>query len=114
MPNATVPAAAGRMPKFNRSQIMRDAWAIYRRMTRTACPSTAAGRRKWFANALRGAWEAAKQTAAEAIKTPAERVAERVEALKAAILTLDCKPFGVRIGVERRALVAELATLEAV
>ena len=113
MPNAPVPAAAGGMSKFNRSQIMRDAWAIYRHMTRSARPSTAAGRRNWFARALRGAWETAKQAAAEALKTASQRAAERVAVLKAEIFALDCKPFGIRIGAERTVLSTELATLEA-
>lgn len=97
---------------FNRSEIMKAAWTIYRHMTRTARPSTVAGRRKWFANALRGAWEAAKQAAAEAVKTAADRAADKVAALKAEILNLDCKPFGIRIVAERRALAAELSKLE--
>lgn len=114
MPNAPVPAAAGGMPKFNRSQIMRDAWAIYRNMTRTARPNTVAGRRKWFANALRGAWEAVKQAAAEALKNASQRAADRLAALRTEILVLDCKPFGIRIGAERAALSVKLANLEAV
>lgn len=113
MPNAPVPAAAGGMPKFSRSQIMRDAWAIYRNMTRTARPNTVAGHRKWLANALRGAWEVAKQAAADVIKTASQCAAERIAALKTEILVLDCKPFGLRIGAERAALTAELANLEA-
>ncbi|WP_439625890.1 hypothetical protein [Shinella sp.] len=91
---------------------MKSAWAIYRHMTRTARPSTASGRRKWFANALHSAWEVAKQAAAEAIKTAALRVADQVAALKAEILNLDCKPFGIRIAAERRALAVELSKLE--
>lgn len=113
MPNTPVPAAAGGMPKFNRSQIMRNAWAIYRNMTRTARPNAAAVRRKWFANALRGAWESAKQAAAEALKTASQRAADRIAALKAEIFALDCKPFGIRIGSERAALSVELSKLEA-
>lgn len=111
MPNAPVPAAAGGMPKFSLSQIMRDAWAIYRNMTRMARPSTAAGRRKWFANALRGAWETAKQAAAEAIKTTSQRAAERVEQIKAQMLNLDMRSFRHSITDDRKALVAELVAL---
>jgi hypothetical protein len=88
---------------FNRSEIMKAAWTIYRNMTRTARPNTVAGRRKWFANALRSVWAAAKQAAADAIKTASQRAAKRIAALKAEILVLDCKPFGIRIGTERKA-----------
>jgi len=111
MPNAPVPAAAGGMPKFSRSQIMCDAWAIYRQMTRNARPSSAAGRRKWFANALRAAWENAKQAAAEAIKTVSQRAADRVEQIKAQMHALDMRTFRHSITSDRKALVAELASL---
>lgn len=111
MPNAPVPATAGGMPKFSRSQIMCDAWAIYRRMTRNARPSSAVGRRKWFANALRGAWEKAKQAAADAIKTASQRAAERVEQIKAQMHALDMRTFRLSILDERKALAFELAAL---
>lgn len=111
MPSTPVPVTAEGMPKFDRSQIMKAAWTIYLHMTRTIRTSTVAGRCKWFANALRGAWEQAKQAAAEAVITASQRAA-RVEALKAEILTLDCKPFGIRIGAERAAaIITEIEAL---
>jgi len=93
---------------LNRSQLMKAAWAIYRNMTRTARPSTIAGRCKWFANALRCAWGKAKQAAAEAIKTASQRAAERVEQIKAQMHNLDMRPFRHSITNDRKALVAEL------
>jgi hypothetical protein len=111
MPNAFVPATAGGMPKFSRLQIMRDAWTIYRQMTRNARPSNVAGRRRWFANALRGTWETAKQAAADAIKTASQRAADRVEQIKAQMHNLDMRTFRLSITEERNALVSELALL---
>lgn len=111
MPNAPVPAAAGGMPKFNRSQIMKAAWAHYRRaVAYVASNPYLRGTVVRFGDCLKAEWKHAKATVAKA-KLDAAVVA-RIDALKAEILTLDCKPFGVRIGAERCALVAELATLE--
>lgn len=111
MPNAPVPAAAGGMPKFNRSQIMRDAWAHYRRaQAYVASNPYLRGTIVRFGDCLKAEWKHAKAEAAKA-KLDAAVIA-RIDALKAEILTLDCKPFGVRIGAERAALSAELATLE--
>lgn len=114
MPNLIVPANAGGMPKFNRSKLMKAAWTIYRCMTRTARPSTVAGRRRWFSDALRGAWEAAKLAAAEAVKTEADRAADRRAELIRQLQTLDARSFRYSIIDERRALVCELSSLETV
>ena len=112
MPNAPVPAAAGGMPKFNRSQIMKAAWAHYRRaVAYVASNPYLRGSVVRFGDCLKAEWKRAKALVAKA-KLDAAVVA-RIDALKAEILTLDCKPFGVRIGAERRALVVELAKLEA-
>ena len=111
MPNALVPAAAGGMPKFNRSQIMKAAWAHYRRaVAYVASNPYLRGTIVRFGDCLKAEWKHAKAQAAKA-KLDAAVVA-RIDALKAEILTLDCKPFGVRIGAERAALSAELAKLE--
>ena len=112
MPNAPVPAAAGGMPKFNRSQIMKAAWAHYRRaVAYVASNPYLRGTIVRFGDCLKAEWKHAKAQAAKARLDAA--VVARIDALKAEILTLDCKPFGVRIGAERRALVVELAKLEA-
>lgn len=112
MPNAPVPVAAGGMPKFNRSQIMKAAWAHYRRaVAYVASNPYLRGTLVRFGDCLKAEWKRAKAQVAKA-KLDAAVVA-RIDALKAEILTLDCKPFGVRIGAERRALVVELAKLEA-
>ncbi|HEV7247937.1 MAG TPA: hypothetical protein VGN93_13215 [Shinella sp.] len=124
MPNTPVQATAeglpgesdgdggGRGRRFNLSQIMKNAWAIYGAMTRTARPSTIFGRRKWFANSLANAWDAAKRAAAEALKTASQRAAERVEQLTRQLQTLDARSFRYTITAERKALVTELATLQ--
>lgn len=112
MPNAPVPATAGGMPKFNRSEIMKAAWAHYRRaQAYVASNPYLRGSIVRFGDCLKAEWKHAKAQVAKA-KLDAAVVA-RIDALKAEILTLDCKPFGVRIGAERRALVVELAKLEA-
>lgn len=111
MPSAHVPATAGGIPKFNRSQIMRDAWVHYRRaQAYVARNPYLRGTIVRFGDCLKAEWKHAKAQVAKA-KLDAAVIA-RIDALKAEILTLDCKPFGMRIGAERRALVAELATLE--
>lgn len=111
MPNTPVPAAAGGMPIFNRSEIMKAAWAHYRRaVAYVASNPYLRGTIVRFGDCLKAEWKHAKAQVAKA-KLDAAVVA-RIDALKAEILVLDCKPFGVRIGAERRALVAELATLE--
>ena len=111
MPNAPVPATAGGMPKFNRSQIMKAAWAHYRRaVAYVATNPYLRGTIVRFGDCLKAEWKRAKAQVAKA-KLDAAVVA-RIDALKAEMLTLDCKPFGVRIGAERRALAAELATME--
>lgn len=112
MPNAPVPATAGGMPKFNRSQIMRDAWAQYRSAKAyVASNPYLRGSVVRFGDCLKAEWKHAKAQAAKAKRDAA--VVARIDALKAEILVLDCKPFGMRIGAERRALVVELAKLEA-
>ena len=112
MPNTPVPAAAGGMPKFNRSEIMKAAWAHYRRaQAYVASNPYLRGTLVRFGDCLKAEWKHAKALVAKA-KLDAAVVA-RIDALKAEILTLDCKPFGVRIGAERCALVVELAKLEA-
>ncbi len=112
MPNAPVPATAGGMPKFNRSQVMRDAWAHYRRAKAyVASNPYLRGTIVRFGDCLKAEWKRAKAQVANAKLDAA--VTARIDALKAEILTLDCKPFGIRIGAERQALVVELATLEA-
>ena len=64
-----------------------------------------------FGDCLKAEWKRAKTQVAKAKLDVA--VVARIDALKAEILTLDCKPFGMCIGAERRALVVELAKLEA-
>lgn len=111
MPGTTVRANAPAMPKFNRSEIMKAAWAHYRRaQAYVASNPYLRGSVVRFGDCLKAEWKRAKAQVAKA-KLDAAVVA-RIDALKAEILVLDCKPFGVRIGAERRALVAELATLE--
>ena len=97
---------------FNLSKIMKAAWAHYRRaVAYVASNPYLRGTIVRFGDCLKAEWKHAKAQAAKA-KLDAAVIA-RIDALKAEILTLDCKPFGVRIGAERRALVVELAKLEA-
>lgn len=112
MPNAPVPASAGGVPKFNRSQIMRSAWAHYRSAKAyVASNPYLRGTVVRFVDCLRDEWKRAKAEAAKTRRDAA--VAARINILKAEILLLDCKPFGIRIGAERAVLSTELAKLEA-
>ncbi|EYR84255.1 hypothetical protein SHLA_14c000370 [Shinella sp. DD12] len=112
MPNAPVPATAGGMPKFNRSEIMKAAWAHYRRaVAYVASNPYLRGSVVRFGDCLKAEWKHAKAEAAKAKRDAA--VLARIAALKSEILNLDYKPFGIRIGAERRALVVELSKLEA-
>ncbi|MCA0343868.1 MAG: hypothetical protein LCH99_29585 [Proteobacteria bacterium] len=123
MPNAPVQATAeglpgesevdggGRGRRFNLRQIMQAAWAHYRRaQAYVASNSYLRGTIVRFGDCLKAEWKHAKADVAKAERDAV--VVARIDALKAEILTLDCKPFGMRIGAERRALVAELSTLE--
>jgi len=97
---------------FNRSQIMKAAWAHYRSAKAyVASNPYLRGTVVRFGDCLREEWRRAKAEAAKA-KRDAAAVA-RIEAIKAEILALDCKPFGIRIGAERAVLSTELAKLEA-
>ena len=125
MPNTPVQAAAeglpgesevdggGRGRRFNLSQILQAAWAHYRRAKAYVAGNPyLRGALVRFGDCLKAEWRRAKAAAGRASTNV--NIGARIDALKAEILTLDCKPFGMRIGAERRALVAELATLEAV
>lgn len=97
---------------FNRSQIMKAAWAQYRSAKAyVASNPYLRGTVVRFGDCLKHEWKLAKAQAAKAKRDTA--VVARIDALKVEILVLDCKPFGMRIGAERAALSAELATLEA-
>lgn len=112
MPNAPVPAAAGGMPKFNRSQIMKAAWEHYRSAKAyVATNPYLRGTVVRFGDCLKEEWKRAKAAAAR--KPVSAAVAARIAALKAEILVLDCRSFRYSIGAERDALSAELAKLEA-
>jgi hypothetical protein len=96
MPNTSVPATAEGMPKFDRRQIMRDAWSIYRRQWTGCRPANEATRKRSFAQALRNAWMWAKQAAVEAQKSLAEKAADRVRELTAELMRIDAQPWGMR------------------
>ena len=118
---------------FNRSEILRSAWAAYRlaRMgygysNRGNVNGKATFLRDMFAKSLRTAWAEAKsvgvtaaafvtaqarvQTAAAAAMDPMARSA-RIAAIRDELQVLDYAPFGVRTGQRRQNLGAELATL---
>lgn len=95
---------------FNRSQIMKAAWAQHRSAKAyVASNPYLRGTVVRFGDCLKAEWKQAK--AAKVKRDTA--VAARIDALKAEILVLDCKPFGMRIGAERAALSTELVKLEA-
>jgi hypothetical protein len=97
---------------FSRSQIMNAAWVRYRSAKAyVASNPYLRGTVVRFGDCLKDEWKHAKAEAAKAKRDAA--VVARIDALKAEILVLDCKPFGMRIGVERAALSTELVKLEA-
>lgn len=96
-----------------KSDVMITAWALYHRETRLRRPSTAAGRRKWFARALATAWIWAQQQAADATKTEDQHRAERLTSLRLELLRIDARPFGMSIAKDRSALTAEIDRLTA-
>lgn len=102
---------------FDTAKIMRDAWAIYRRQWVGCRPANEATRKKSFAQALRSAWVWAKQEAAEALKSVAEKAIERVRELTAELMRIDAQPWGMRshrVAGRRDALQSEISTLQKV
>ncbi|MDO9416221.1 hypothetical protein [Pararhizobium sp.] len=97
---------------FSKSEIMKAAWQSCRRTWSYCRPTRAADRRKAFAHALAAAWAHAKYAIADALKTNAQKAAERVNALKAHLMRLDASPFGMRICKERSAVLVEIKALE--
>ncbi len=121
---------------FNRSEILRKAWAAYRvaRPCRFAAGDTATHRvflRSLFANMLRNAWDDAKkaarstnttavafveaqrrvQNAAAAAMDPMVRSA-RLSEIRDELTALDYAPLGVRTSQRRLNLGAELSVLQ--
>ena len=82
---------------FNRTEIMRTAWATMRRRP--------AFNRSYFAHALACAWRDAKLAA----MTPAQR---RVESIQAEIEGLRFKPWRINVATREQALRDELRTLQ--
>lgn len=99
---------------FNRSQIMKAAWAHFRKAQAYVSSNPfLAGTVVRFGDCLKDEWRRAKvavAAAAQVIKVSAA-VAEQVAALKGAIQNLDYKSFRYSIGDERRSLCSELAAL---
>lgn len=108
MPNTPVPATGEAVSAVrpNRSAIMKDAWANYRRWhtTREGIHGPRAFDRKEFAFLLRCAWHHAKQAAL----APVQR---RVAAIKAKIDSLKFKSFQINVTPIRARLEAELSAL---
>jgi hypothetical protein len=96
-----------------KSDVMIIAWTLYRRDTRLYRPSTAAGRRKWFAHALATAWTWAQQQTIDATKTEEQHRAERLTGLKLELLRIDARPFGLSIAKDRTTPMAEIDRLTA-
>jgi hypothetical protein len=97
---------------FDRQQIMNEAWAIYRRETRTSRPTRLIDRKKLFASCLRAAWAIAKHRIAEAAKSMAQRAADRVQELTLELMRIDARPWKMRVTGDRQALQAEIANLK--
>lgn len=88
MTNSTVAAAGGAMPKIDRGDVMRRAWAIFRRTYKFSAINFNDIGRKCFAWALRQAWvEVREATRLSAL--PAAAKAERAQALEDSIARAD-------------------------
>jgi hypothetical protein len=96
---------------FNRQQIMNEAWAIYRRETRTSRPTRLVDRKKLFARCLRSAWANAKHRIAEAAKDMTTRAAERVQELTLELMRIDARPWKMRVSADRQSVLAEIEAL---
>lgn len=114
MPSTPVPATAEGMPRFNKAQIMRDAWRIYRKRWSGGRPANEQARRTQFAMALKNAWVWAKEAEVEARKSLAEKAADRARELTNELMRLDARPWGMRshlIAADRSAIIAEINTV---
>lgn len=115
MLRTNVPATAEGMPKFNMRQIMSDAWMLYRRnFTAHSRPAGKERRRRAWKAALRNAWMWARQARVEALKSVAEKAADRVRELTAELMRIDARPWGMSSyqAVESRSvLIAEIAAV---
>jgi hypothetical protein len=123
MKNASFPATAEGMPKISPAEVIRQAWADYRRDVKMGWGPKRNGPfdRKHFAYCLRMAWAVAKQRAADAAKvapaTPARAVVTNPVAIARATeirSELQDMEFGSFINWDRRRdLSAELSRLGA-
>ena len=84
MTNTTVSAASGALPKIDRKEVMRGAWAIFRRTYNFPAIRFNDIGRKCFAWALRQAWIEAR-AAARLAALSATAKAERIQTLENSI-----------------------------
>ena len=84
MTKPTVSTAGGAMPKVDRADVMRRAWALFRRTYKFPAIKFNDIGRKCFAWALRQAWVEAREAARLAALSVASK-AERIQALEATI-----------------------------
>lgn len=84
MTNSTVSAAGGAMPKIDRADVMRRAWAIFRRTYKFPAIKFNDIGRKCFAWALRQAWVEVRE-AARLAALSATAKADRTAALEDSI-----------------------------
>lgn len=121
MPNTTVPANAGGMPKFDRSAIMQKAWERYRWIRRqyAAWQIERGTVDASFSGCLKTAWRIARQECEEArqaakaaavMQTPA---GARLRALQAALADTDRLSFRYSAAARRTAIKSEIATITA-
>lgn len=110
LPGETEGDGGGRGRRFNLAQIMKTAWGHYRSAKAyVASNPYLRGSIVRFGDCLKAEWKQAKAAAAKASTNV--NIQARVAALKAQLLTLDCKSFRYSIATERTAVVTELASL---
>jgi hypothetical protein len=98
---------------FNRSKIMKAAWAMFRQ-DRAYYVRNGYCLKILFRDCLTMAWGSAKREVfrhQQEAADMARKQGARIAALREAIQDLDYKPFGMRITAERRKLAGELVTL---
>ncbi len=111
MTNDTFPVNGGAMPKIDRSDVMRRAWAIFRETYKYPQIKFSDIGRKCFAWALRQAWSEARQAARTAAMS-AETKAERIDALQTLIQQADYIDHGPTWRTTMQAYRGELRQLQ--
>lgn len=98
----------------NAKEAMKLAWKLFRDNTMFMKFKTNAGRMRFFAQCLKAAWGAVKETARRAAMPVKELAREELAKLTAEIERLYYLPFGMRVEPRLQELKARRATYEGI